>query len=194
MRISVITKWMLGAVALLSGCISSPKTTSYILYPDSVSSKQYNALVTVYQVVLPEYLDKKSIVKRTSRHAIGSLAGQQWTQNFRNMLRNSLATDLLVRSNGDKSAPRFNVTIEIKRFELDANNRLDVLAECHLGRITSQLSELDPQTFSFSSVYAWDGRDMEALITLFDKAISEMSELIIGSAVGVHFNTESKGQ
>ena len=46
----------------LSGCISHSKTSTYILCPDESAAKQYNALVRVNAIELPEYLDRSMII------------------------------------------------------------------------------------------------------------------------------------
>ena len=176
---------LLGLVAMtLTGCVSSSKTCTYILCPDDSAAKQYNAMVTVSGIELPEYLDKNTIAVRVSKHTIGSLKSHQWAQNFRKMIQNSLAADLLQRSTGSKEAPKFTVYVQIQRFELDENNNLNVHANCILNTSLKAPERLS-KTFVFTGKYPWGGSNVEELIGLYDKAISDMAELIAGKAVGL---------
>ncbi len=169
----------------LVGCISTSKTSTYILCPDESAAKQYNALVRVNSIELPEYLDRSMIMVRVSKHTIGSLKGHQWAQNFRKMIQNSLAANLLLRSTGNSDAPQFNVLVKIERFELDGQNTLKVVANCTLYTNPSKGIKQSSNSFPFSQTYTWDGVNVDALIGLHDKAISDMAELIAGKAVGL---------
>ena len=174
---------LLGLVVItLTGCVSSSKTCTYILCPDDSVAKQYNAIVTVSGIELPEYLDKNTIAVRVSKHTIGSLTGHQWAQNFRKMIQNSLTADLLLRAMGSKDAPVFSVYVQIQRFELDENNNLNVNANCVLSAKTPRGAS---QSFVFANKYLWGGSNVEDLIGFYDKAISDMAELIAGKAVGL---------
>ncbi|MBR4673966.1 MAG: membrane integrity-associated transporter subunit PqiC [Victivallales bacterium] len=174
--------WM----ALLVGCISVSRsvTSTYILCPDASASKQYNALVSVSGIELPEYLDRHSITVRVNKHTIGSLKGHQWAQNFRRMIQNSLSADLQLRSTGSKEAPNYSVYVQIHQFELDADNTLNVNANCILNS-SSKGANGPCKTFVFSQKYAWGGNDVDELIGLYDKAIADMAEMIAGKAVGL---------
>ena len=183
---------ILSAAMLLAGCVSSRKAATYILYPETAPSGQFKAMVRVFSVKVPEYLDGKSMMVRTGKHAIGSLADHQWMQNFRTMLQAALATELLGRSSMENNAPQFILAVEVRRFELDSSNRLHLLAECQLSRKNSNPAAPDAQLFSFSSAYQWDGYDVEALVGLYDKAIADMAESIMGKAVA--YGTSSNEQ
>lgn len=169
----------------LSGCISHSKTSTYILCPDESVAKQYNALVRVNAIELPEYLDRSMIMVRVSKHTIGSLKGHQWVQNFKKMIQNSLAANLLLRSNGSIEAPQFSVFVKIERFELDSQNTLKVSAECSLYTNPPKGAKQFCKSFPFTANYNWDGVNVDALIGLHDKALSDMAELIAGKAVGL---------
>ncbi len=169
----------------LSGCISHSKTSTYILCPDESAAKQYNALVRVNAIELPEYLDRSMIMVRVSKHTIGSLKGHQWVQNFKKMIQNSLAANLLLRSNGSSEAPQFSVFVKIERFELDSQNTLKVSAECSLYTNPPKGAKQFCKSFPFTTNYNWDGVNVDALIGLHDKALSDMAELIAGKAGGL---------
>ena len=173
------------SVLILTGCISTSKTTTYILCPDESSAKQYNALVRVNAVELPEYLDRSTIMVRVSKHTIGSLKGHQWAQNFKKMIQNSLTANLLLRSTGNSETPQFSVFVKFERFDLDDQNTLKVAADCTLYTNLPKGAKQFCKSFPFTGSYAWDGVNVDALIGLHDKALSEMAELIAGKAVGL---------
>ena len=173
------------SVVMLTGCVTTSKTSTYILCPDESAAKQYNALVRVSSIELPEYLDRSMIMMRVSKHTIGSLKGHQWAQNFKKMIQNSLNTNLLLRSNGSSEAPQFTALIKFDRFDLDGQSTLKVVADCSLYTNPPKGAKQLFKSFPFTGSYAWDGVNVDALIGLHDKAISDMAELIAGKAVGL---------
>ena len=173
------------SVFALAGCISHSKTSTYILCPDESSAKQYNALVRVNGIELPEYLDRSMIMVRVSKHTIGSLKGHQWAQNFKKMIQNSLAANLQLRSTGNNETPQFSVFVKFERFDMDGQNTLKVAANCMLYTNPPKGAKQFCKSFTFTGSYAWDGVNVDALIGLHDKALSEMAELIAGKAVGL---------
>ena len=173
------------SLLVLVGCVSTSKTSTYILCPDESAAKQYNALVRVNGIELPEYLDRSTIMVRVSKHTIGSLKGHQWAQNFKKMIQNSLAANLVLRSTGNSEAPQYSVFVKLERFELDGQNNLKVVADCSLYTNSPKGAKQFCKSFPFIGNYAWDGVNVDALIGLHDKAISDMAELIAGKAVGL---------
>ena len=59
---------------------------------------------------------------------------------------------------------------------------LNVNANCVLS---AKLSRGVSQSFVFANKYPWGGSNVEELIGIYDKAISDMAELIAGKAVGL---------
>ena len=173
------------AAIMFAGCISTSRTSTYILCPDESAAKQYNALVRVNAIELPEYIDRSTIMMRVGKHSIGSLKGHQWAQNFKKMIQNSLATNLLLRSTGNPEAPQFSVFVKFDRFDLDGNNTLKVVAECTLYTNLPKGARQFCKSFPFTGSFAWDGVNVDALIGLHDKVLSDMAELIAGKAVGL---------
>ena len=174
------------SILFLAGCVSVSRsvTSTYILCPDASVDKHYNALVGVSGIELPEYLDKHTITVRVNNHAIGSLKGHQWAQSFKRMIQASLSADLQLRSTGGKESPQFSVYVQIHQFELDMDNTLNVHANCILSTFSKGPGNFS-KAFAFSQKYAWGGNDVDELIGLYDKAISDMAELIAGKAVGL---------
>jgi len=163
--IALIASLMLGA------CIASKPTTAYLLRPDDKAQKQYSNAVIIDSVQLAGYLERPNPVVRSGRHKVDFNPFMVWAQDFRSMIKETLASNLLLRNSHSPNAKVFHAIVHFLRFEVDQNSRKLVISVVCMMRC-------DRESLKKQFVYEYDCTNFndESLIDLYDKALSELAD------------------
>ena len=141
---------------ILSGCFSTPNSSFYMLRTESDKQVFANKLsIGVYDIVLPEYLDKPQIVlQKPNSTEITISEFNRWAIDLSAMLKNTLIEDLQqVLPNSKISALEFGVNsqyvvkVEIEKFSGWFNNKAVLQANWQI------LNQQGKIIFSKSSTY-----------------------------------------
>ena len=169
--LSVIASLMLG------GCLSSKTTTSYLLREDDTAPRQYANIVIIDSVQLAGYLERPNPVRRSGRHTVDFYPCMVWAQDFRSMVKETLVNNLLLRNSHSTDAKKFHAIVHFLRFEVDENTKkLIVSAVCYM--------RCEKESLKKHFVYDYDcaGCTDERLVSLYDKALSDLADKLSESA------------
>lgn len=156
---------------MLGGCISSKPTTSYLLRPDDSAPRQYANAVILDSVQLAGYLERPNPVVRSGKHKVDFTPCMVWAQDFRSMIKETVASNLLLRNAHLPNAKAFHAIVHFLRFEVDENSgKLVVSVVC--------MMRCEKESLKKHFVYEYDcaSYNDERLIDLYDKALSELAD------------------
>ena len=160
------------ASLMIGGCISSNRpTASYLLRPDDSAPRQYANVVAIDSVQLAGYQERPHPVVRSGRHRVDFNPFMVWAQDFRSMIKETLAGNILLRNSNAPNAKVFHAIVHFMRFEVDENSgKLVVNAVCMMR------CERDSLKKQVVLEYDCVGCKDERLIDLYDKALSELAD------------------
>ena len=156
---------------LASGCMMTKKTKAYLLRPDEHVTMQCPNVVVIDGLHLSGYLERSCPVKRLGRHSVDVHPNMAWAQDFRSMVKETLTTNLMLRCQKSGDAKIYRALVHFMRLEVDDNTgkfNVSVLCTMKCGKALARRH--------FEYQYDCAGRSGEALIDLYDKALSELAD------------------
>lgn len=130
-------RWLalLGLVALLSACGSSPKTQFYTLDPVAPQAPRQAAAsmpVQVAAVHIPPALDRQEMVRETAPHQLDVSDQNRWGGSLDNMIQRVLTQDLaqrlppsgVVLPQEPAPAQHDSIVVDILQFDQDATGQV----------------------------------------------------------------------
>jgi uncharacterized lipoprotein YmbA len=177
------------AVALVTGCASSPPVRFYVVTPlagPAPAARAPGPGVVVAAVRLPEYLERPQLVTRSGDNRLQLEELHQWGGNLAKDLTRVMAENLslLLASDAVVAAPHtlrmrpdYRVEIEVLRFERAGDARVHLAAKWWLQR-GSDGTPLASPTTTLASEPLPEGASAELTVAAMSGVYGELSRAI----------------